>query len=75
MNKAWRKGKPSSKSKHEIWKPRTRTQNVQNIDSKHSIIMKTWKKNTHNDGARSYSKLVLNKLKITWGELPPFIHY
>jgi len=44
MNKAWRKNKPSSKSKHEIWKPRTITQNVQNIDSKDNIIMKTWKK-------------------------------
>jgi hypothetical protein len=33
------------------------------------------KDTSHNYGARQYPKLVLNILKITWKQLPSFMHY
>lgn len=41
---------------------------------KNKIKLKTWEKK-HCCGARLYPKLMLNKLKVTWGEFLEFVNY
>jgi hypothetical protein len=67
MNKTWWKGRHSYKFKHKTWKSRTRTQNSSN-----GILLWKDENNKQSYVARSYPKLVWNKLEVTWKELTLF---
>ncbi len=67
------KKRSNFKSKYGTQRPMIRTWNVQNIGLSGTLLWKH-EKTKHGYGARLYPKLMLNKLKVKWGELCSSIH-